>query len=92
MFRQQMTRIVLVAECDKIKLSGSNNMHRTVYFPFPAFPARCRFFPSPQASGQETFVVKAARKRPLQRREFSRQMEAIVGFHMTTLKFKPENY
>ena len=28
MFRQQMTRIVLVAKYDKIKLSGSNNMYR----------------------------------------------------------------
>ena len=28
MFRQQMTRIVLVARYDEIKLPGSNNMHR----------------------------------------------------------------
>ena len=33
------------------------------------FPARCRFFPSPQAYGQETFAVKAAQKRPLWRRD-----------------------
>ena len=43
MFHQQMTRIVLVAECDKIKLSCSNNMYRTVSFHFPAFPLCCRF-------------------------------------------------
>ena len=47
MFHQQMTRIVLVAECDKIKMSGSKNMYRTVFFHFPAFPSRCRFSLSP---------------------------------------------
>ena len=69
MFHQQMTRIALVAKCDKIKMSGTKNMYRTVFFHFPAFPSRCRFS-SPQAYSQETFGVKAARKRPLRRREF----------------------
>ena len=39
-------------------------------FPLPGIPRALPFFPSPQAYGQETFVVKAARKRPLRRREF----------------------
>ena len=91
MFHPQITRIVLVAECDKIKMSGSKNMYRTVFLHFPAFPSRCRFSLSPGLQPR-TFGVKAARKRPLRRREFWRQMEAIIGFHMTTLKFKLENY
>ena len=40
-------------------------------FPLPSIPRALPFFPSPQVYGQETFTAKAARKRPLRRRENS---------------------
>lgn len=58
---------------------GKGEQASLLSFPFPAFPARCRFFPSPQAYGQETFTVKAARKRPPRRIERGYEPNEIWG-------------
>ena len=79
MFHQQMTRIVLVAECDKFKMSVSKNMYRTVSFHFPEFPSRCRFFLLPRPTAKKPLRSKQ-RERGLGGESFGAKWRLLLVF------------